>query len=212
MQIHDVIRSVGLTKKAINLYEQKGLIQVKKEENGYRDYDEETIEILWKIKVLRKLDFCISDIKEILEGNDETVFQEHFDTIDRKITQCQTQKTYIRELYEQRKPDVDVYQTLDQMMDEEFNLQKQCNVDIQEKENRWTLEGIYVLLFISFMGCISSDSLIQSISCFLWIYFFYQLSMLRGPVSVLDLVIWNTREKIVSMYRQKCKKKDITAP
>lgn len=39
---------------------------------------------------------------------------------DCKIAQCQTQMTYIRELYEQARPDSDVYQKLFQAMDVEF--------------------------------------------------------------------------------------------
>ncbi|MCS4468917.1 MerR family transcriptional regulator [Clostridium botulinum] len=64
--------------KTIRYYESEGLISVKRNSNSYREYDENNINKLRRIKVLRKLDVPISTIKklnlkeaslpEILEG------------------------------------------------------------------------------------------------------------------------------------------------
>ena len=40
MKINEVVKITGLTKKAIRLYEDRGLITVGRSENGYRDYSE----------------------------------------------------------------------------------------------------------------------------------------------------------------------------
>ena len=49
MKINDVERITGLTQKAIRLYESKGLVNISRDENGYRNYSDEDIEDLKKI-------------------------------------------------------------------------------------------------------------------------------------------------------------------
>ena len=48
MKINDVERITGLTQKAIRLYESKGLVNIARDENGYRNYSDEDIEDLKK--------------------------------------------------------------------------------------------------------------------------------------------------------------------
>ena len=67
MIISEVMRETGLTKKAIYYYEEVGLIKPKKEEVGnYRVYSAEDFKSLITIQALRKLDFSIKDIQEVL--------------------------------------------------------------------------------------------------------------------------------------------------
>ena len=59
MLIHEVCRETSLTKKAIEYYESHELIKPAVSSNGYREYDEENVERLKKISVLRKLDIFL---------------------------------------------------------------------------------------------------------------------------------------------------------
>ena len=68
MKINDVEKITGLTSKAIRLYESKGLIAVKRDENGYRNYSDDDVNTLKNIKLLRSVDISISDIKLYLFG------------------------------------------------------------------------------------------------------------------------------------------------
>lgn len=68
LKINDVEKITGLTSKAIRLYESKGLITVKRDENGYRNYSGEDVSTLKNIKLLRSVDISISDIKLYLFG------------------------------------------------------------------------------------------------------------------------------------------------
>lgn len=43
MTINDISKELGLTKRAIKFYEEKGLLSVPKDENGYRNYSQEHI-------------------------------------------------------------------------------------------------------------------------------------------------------------------------
>ena len=40
MLLNDVVKEVGMTKRAVKYYEEKGLLTVKKDANGYRNYSE----------------------------------------------------------------------------------------------------------------------------------------------------------------------------
>lgn len=62
MQIGEVEKITGLSSKAIRLYEEKGLIVVKRKDNAYRDYDESCIGRLKQIKMLRDVGIGISQL------------------------------------------------------------------------------------------------------------------------------------------------------
>ena len=68
MKISEVERFVGLSKKAIRLYESRGLLTVARISNGYREYSDEDIEALRQIKLLRLAGISISDIKLFRHG------------------------------------------------------------------------------------------------------------------------------------------------
>lgn len=66
---NEIQNKTGLTRKAIEYYEEKGFIKHLKSENGYRDYSEEDMKILSKISLFRKVGLSISEIKECLSSN-----------------------------------------------------------------------------------------------------------------------------------------------
>ena len=69
MRINQVEELVGITKKNIRFYEEKGLLTPQRNtENGYREYSEEDVKILQKIKLLRKLSIPIEEILKLLKG------------------------------------------------------------------------------------------------------------------------------------------------
>ena len=73
MKINEVENRVGITKKNIRFYEEQGLIHPERnQENGYRNYSEDDVEVLLKIKLLRKLSIPIEEIRK-LETNHLTL-------------------------------------------------------------------------------------------------------------------------------------------
>lgn len=69
MRINEVEQLVGITKKNIRFYEDQGLLSpARNKVNGYRDYTEENIDLLLKIKLLRKMAIPIEEIRKILEN------------------------------------------------------------------------------------------------------------------------------------------------
>lgn len=66
MKINEVEQLVGITKKNIRFYEEKGLLEPKRQaQNGYRDYSEEDVDLLKRIKLLRKLSVPIDEIRKL---------------------------------------------------------------------------------------------------------------------------------------------------
>lgn len=71
MLISEVRNLTGLTKKAISYYEQQGLIKPIRGVNRYREYSQLDVKLLNEISSYRKLDICISDIREIINNENK---------------------------------------------------------------------------------------------------------------------------------------------
>ena len=74
MRLNEVIKQVDLSKRAIKLYEEKGLLKTKRDSNGYRNYTDKDISLLKEISSYRKMGIGLSNIKEIL--NDKSVLKQ----------------------------------------------------------------------------------------------------------------------------------------
>ena len=69
MKINEVEALVGITKKNIRFYEAEGLLTPRRNsENGYRDYGDEDVAVLRRIKLMRKLGLPLEDIRQMLSG------------------------------------------------------------------------------------------------------------------------------------------------
>lgn len=69
----EIQKETGLTRKAIEYCEDKGLIHPQKSENGYRDYSTKDLEILKKVSIFRKLGMSISDIYQYISSDGDTL-------------------------------------------------------------------------------------------------------------------------------------------
>lgn len=99
MLINEVCSLTGLTKKAMSYYEEQGLIEPKKNNNGYRDYSVDDIALLNEISLYRKLDIATKDIKTILKSKDKknminNIIQEK----QKKEIQIKMQKIYLEKI------------------------------------------------------------------------------------------------------------------
>ena len=82
MLLNEIIKEVGMTKRAVKYYEEKGLLSVDKDSNGYRNYSMQDVKTLKKISVYRKLGIGIKDIQTLLEKDDKSIllriYQENY--------------------------------------------------------------------------------------------------------------------------------------
>ena len=69
MKINEVEALVGITRKNIRFYEAEGLLCPRRNsQNGYRDYGEAEVEVLRRIKLLRKLGLPLEEIRQMQRG------------------------------------------------------------------------------------------------------------------------------------------------
>jgi len=71
MQVNEICKQTGLTKKAVEYYQLKGLVSPKINQNGYREFSDSDLSRLKEIALLRKLDLSTNEIKQILDSNDK---------------------------------------------------------------------------------------------------------------------------------------------
>ena len=87
MKINEVESLIGITKKNIRFYEDQGLITPARDKNnGYRYYDESNIKTLEQIKLFRKLDVPLEEIRSMQQGSTTVAdcMKRHLVTLERK--------------------------------------------------------------------------------------------------------------------------------
>lgn len=72
LQINEIAKLAGVSVRTLHYYDEIGLLKPSKvdEQNGYRFYDEKSIEKLQQILFYRELDFSLKSISEILSSPD----------------------------------------------------------------------------------------------------------------------------------------------
>lgn len=89
MKIREVCNRVGINSDNIRFYEREGLIHpIRDEGNNYREYSEEDVALLEKIKLLRSLGIPIADIRQIIDG--EVTLE---DAAGRRLEEIEREKT-----------------------------------------------------------------------------------------------------------------------
>lgn len=71
MKIQELERKTGLERPSIRFYEKEGLLNPRRLENGYREYSEEDVDLLKKIKLLRRLGMRIDQIRALQQGRED---------------------------------------------------------------------------------------------------------------------------------------------
>ena len=71
-QIKEVCQLSGLSKRTLQFYDEKGLLNVQRSDSNYRIYGEEDIQRIWKILVYKEMGFSLSEIGELLDAGEES--------------------------------------------------------------------------------------------------------------------------------------------
>ncbi len=68
MKISELVKLTGLSKDTIRFYEKERLISApKRDANGYRNYEQSTVQQLQLIGVAKNLGFTLSEIRDLAE-------------------------------------------------------------------------------------------------------------------------------------------------
>lgn len=68
MKTNEIEKILGISKEALRYYEKEGLIKPTRDNNNYRNYNEEDLRLLKVILLLRSLEVSIDEIKLILNN------------------------------------------------------------------------------------------------------------------------------------------------
>ena len=109
----------GMSRANIRYYETEGFLSPERRENGYRDYSEEDLETLKRIKLLRLLGVSLADIKAAKDGSLplEELMARRLSGIAQERTALSQSEVVCRELREAqvRYEDLDAQRYLDEL-------------------------------------------------------------------------------------------------
>lgn len=94
MKISEASKIAGVSKRTLQYYDDEGLLSVKRMENNHRDYDLESLQIIWKILNLKEMGFELEEIRRLLV-QDRISFDVKKEEIRKKIKYYQIQYKYI---------------------------------------------------------------------------------------------------------------------
>ena len=95
MTIKEIEAESGMSRANIRFYEAEGLLNPERRANGYREYSEDDLEILKRIKLLRALHISLDEIKSLHTGERALI-----DTLSRHLAKLQSEKTDIEQAQE----------------------------------------------------------------------------------------------------------------
>ena len=100
MTIREIEDATGLPRANVRYYESLGLIHPARAANGYRDYRQEDLDTLLKIKLLRQLDCSLEDIQALEKGTRslDQVLSEVGDALEKKASETQHALELCRQL------------------------------------------------------------------------------------------------------------------
>ena len=127
MLIKEVCKIAGLTRKAIEYYEEKGLVAPRIEDNGYRNFSKEDIKRLKEISLLRNLDLNIAEIRSVLDEENKitnlTKIKYHKDL---ELEKAKGKLELLNQLIEGKKFDEIIYQ-IEHLYEQQTIIEKLLN-------------------------------------------------------------------------------------
>lgn len=201
MKINEVEQQVNITKKNIRFYEQQGLLSPKRNlENGYRDYSEEDVTELKKIKMLRKLSLPLEEIRRIQKG--DLILT---DALQRQVILLERERASLEEttrLCQLLSEETCKYQTfspdkyLERMVEMEQEGTKFLNVnrhDIRQKKlGPIIFSFLFILIMIGSIAGLIWEYVTDSIS--LWLMVLFLLIPITMILSVIAVLLQRMKE------------------
>ena len=156
MKINEVEQLVGVTKRNIRFYEKEGLLSPGRTDNGYRDYGEEDVEALRKIKLLRKLDVPLEEIRRMQQGTLTLTdgVRRHIIQLERAQDNLATMRSLCQELAEsgEQLASLDAGRWLEKMERMEEGGTQFMNIRKNDIVTRYGGTVAAALVFVALMG------------------------------------------------------------
>lgn len=194
MLINEVESVVGLSKKSIRYYETVGLFTPKRTNNNdYRNYSEEDIILLKKIKFLRELDIPINDLKKLT--NKELTLKECIDDKIKKLDVYEKNYQKIKKMCQEislSNIDYDslnidkYYEQMNILNKEGFIMNNNLTKDQSKKITGAIISSIiFILLFLFFIILITYFQLTETEKMPMALYIFIMAIFIVPMISVI---------------------------
>jgi DNA-binding transcriptional MerR regulator len=120
--IRQISLDYGISRRMLCYYEEIGLIKSSRKDGyAYRVYDENAIQRLQQIIILRKLQIPVKQIKDILNNQNAIevieIFKQNISKLDEEITALSTLKSILIRFVDELQEKVDVYLKLELLND-----------------------------------------------------------------------------------------------
>ena len=120
MNIKELETLTGVTKQNIRFYEKKGLLTPDRNpQNDYREYTEDDVAILQTIKMFRKLEISIEDIRRILNQEVELgdMIEKHLKELTDQQSHLKASIEICRQLTDKNLESLNVLEVLEKMQE-----------------------------------------------------------------------------------------------
>lgn len=145
IKITELTRDLNISSRTLRYYEQVGLIKsVRPKFEAYRYYDDEAIERLHQIMILRKMQIPIRDIIKIYESDEISnvveVFCRKIEEINKEVTALSELKsiinTFLQRMVESGMKSINAMPLLYEEMENQFNLiENQHSIEYSDLDN-----------------------------------------------------------------------------
>ena len=160
MKIKQVEELVGITRKNIRFYEDQGLLNVERAENGYREYHQADVIRLQEIKLFRKMDISI-EMKLLFEKKKslQICLEQHLKELDhRKEGLSKMQDMCERLILEHRSLESlnaeDCLEEIEQMEKEGAKFMNVNKTDVHNKKRKGAIIGAAVMTLLMLLTII----------------------------------------------------------
>ena len=97
-KISEVCKTVGVSKRTLQYYDDEEVFSVERSENNYRLYGQEELDRIWQVMIFKEMGFTLKDIKQILVLPDnmrKKCLRQRMEEIETNIRKLNMQKGFI---------------------------------------------------------------------------------------------------------------------
>ena len=157
MKINEVEQLVGVTKRNIRFYEKEGLLSPGRDsDNGYRDYTDRDVETLKQVKLLRKLDLPLEEIRRLQSGmlTVQDAMGRHIIQLERQRTNLASMAGLCRELEQDgaQLSALDTDRYLRRMEEQEQEGTRFVNIKKQDTRIKYVAPVVVALVTVALMA------------------------------------------------------------
>lgn len=106
-KIKEVSEMAGISRRALQYYDDKGILPVSRSKENYRLYDDEAIESLWEVLFCREMGFGLEEIRLYLDlslSDRERILDDRIETMVRDKIELEGQISFIETVREKGIP------------------------------------------------------------------------------------------------------------